>query len=129
MDSIGQDLRYGVRQLVRSPGFTAISLITLALGIGMNATMFSMVSAIMLRRPPGRDPDRVAVVTGVSPIAGFQSDNLEVSVPNYLAWRDANHVFSEVSAADEFRTVSLSSQRESEAIKSAAVSQNKIDRI
>ena len=127
MDSIGQDLRYGVRQLVRSPGFTAISLITLALGIGMNATMFSMVSAIMLRRPPGRDPDRVAVVTSISPNPGFQTDNVEVSVPNYLAWRDANHVFSGMAAADEFRTSSLTSQRESEAVKSAAVSPNYFD--
>jgi predicted permease len=124
MDSVMQDLRYGVRQLLKNPGFTAIAVVTLALGIGVNATMFSMVSAILLRRPPSREPDHVAVVTTIDPAAGFQADNSTVSVPNYLAWRDANHVFSEMAAADEFRTVSLNAQREPEAIRAAAVSAN-----
>lgn len=124
MDTLIQDLRYGVRQLVKNPGFAVIAVLTLALGIGMNATMFSMVSAIMLRRPPGQDPDRVAVVSGISPNPEFQSDNMQVSVPNYLAWRDSNHVFSEMAAADEFRSASLTAQKESEAVRAAAVSAN-----
>jgi putative ABC transport system permease protein len=124
MDTIVQDLRYGVRQLVKNPGFTTIAVMTLALGIGINATMFSMVSAILLRRPPGRDPDRVAVVTAINPAAGFQADNSTLSVPNYLAWREGNHVFSEMAAADEYRSASLTAQHESEVIPSAAVSAN-----
>lgn len=88
MDTIVQDLRYGIRQLVKNPGFTTIAVMTLALGIGINATMFSMVSAILLRRPPGRDPDRVAVVTAINPAAGFQADISTLSVPNYLAWKE-----------------------------------------
>jgi putative ABC transport system permease protein len=124
MDTIVQDLRYGVRQLVKNPGFTTVAVITLALGIGVNATMFSMVSAILLRRPPGRDPDRVAVVTTINPSSGFQADNSTLSVPNYLAWREGNHVFSEMAAADEFRSVSLTAQHESEVVPSAAVSAN-----
>src|SRR5579864_9208449 len=122
MDTIVQDLRYGVRQLVKNPGFTTIAVMTLTLGIAINATMFSLVSAILLRRPPGRDPDRLAVVTTIDPSGGFQADISAVSVPNYLAWRQSNTVFSEMAAADMYRTVGLSSERQSEAVRSAAVS-------
>lgn len=124
MDTLIQDLRYGVRQLTKNPGFTAISVITLALGIAINATMFSMVSAVLLRRPPGRDPDRIAVVTGINPASGFQADNSALSVPNYLAWRAANHVFSDTAAADEYSTASLTEKQQSEAVAAAAVSAN-----
>jgi len=127
MHTIIQDLRYGIRQLVKNPGFTAIVVITLALGIGIDSTMFSMVSAILLRRPPGHQPDRIAVVTGIDPGNGFQPDTATVSIPNYLAWREANHVFSDIAAADEFHTASWTGQRESESLRSAAVSANYFD--
>jgi predicted permease len=119
-----QDLRFAMRTLRKNKGFTAIAVLTLALGIAVNATMFSMVSAFLLRRPPGRQPERVAVVTSVNPVSGFQSDANPVSAPNYLAWREANHVFADMAAADEYRTVSLTSQGQTEAIRSAAVSPN-----
>ena len=114
MDTIVQDLRYGMRQLLKNPGFTAVAVVTLALGIGINATMFSLVSAILLRRPPGHEPDRVAVVTGIDPGNGYQPDTAPVSIPNYLAWREGNHVFSEMAAADEYHTASLTGRQESE---------------
>src|SRR5262249_19852161 len=121
METIVQDLRYAIRQLLKNPGFTAVAVVTLALGIGINATMFSLVSGIMLRRPPGHDPDHIAVVAGIDPGNGYQPDTAAVSIPNYLAWRDANHVFSEMAASDAFRTVSLTGQHESESLRSAAV--------
>jgi predicted permease len=124
MDTILQDLRYGLRQLRKSPGFTTIAVLTLALGIAINATMFSMVSAILLRRPPGIDPERVAVVTTIDPASGFQADASQVSAPNFLAWRQSNHVFSEMAAADVYRTASLTFQRESQPVRAAAVSAN-----
>jgi predicted permease len=124
METMVHDLRYGLRQLRKNPGFTVIAVLTLALGIAVNTTMFSMVSAFLLRRPPGHEPERVAVVTSVDPAGGFQADANPVSAPNYLAWREANHVFRDMAAADEYRTVSLTSQRQSEAIPSAAVSPN-----
>ena len=124
METIAQDLRYCIRQLVKNPGFTAIAVVTLALGIGINATMFSLVSSILLRRSPGREPDRVAVVSGIDPGNGYQPDTATVSIPNYLAWRQANHVFSEMAAADPFHTASLTGQQESESLRSAAVSPN-----
>jgi putative ABC transport system permease protein len=119
-----QDLRFAMRTLRKNQGFTAVAVLTLALGIAVNATMFSLVSAFLLRRPPGRAPERVAVVTSVNPAPGFQSDANPVSAPNYLAWREANHVFADVAAADEYRTVSLTSQGQTEAIRSAAVTPN-----
>lgn len=109
-DGVKQDLQYAVRTLRKNPGFTAIAVLTLALGIAVNATMFSMVSAFLLRRPPGREPSRVVVISGINPVQSFQSDLNGVSAPNYLAWREANHVFEEVAAADEYRTVSLTAQ-------------------
>jgi len=121
---IVQDLRYGVRQLVKKPGFTAIAVLTLAAGIGINASMFSMVSGIILRRPPGYQPDRIGVVAGIDPASGFQADNTTISIPNYLAWRGANNVFQEMAAADEYHTASLNSQGESESVRSAAVTAN-----
>jgi putative ABC transport system permease protein len=119
-----QDLRFGVRMLTKNPGFTAVATVTLALGIAMNATMFSLVSAFLLRRPPGREPDRVAVVSSVNPAAAFQADVNPVSAPNYLAWRNANDVFADMAASDEFRNVNLTSQGEPEALHSAAASVN-----
>jgi len=136
METFRNDLRLAVRMLLKSPGFTAIAVLTLALGIAVNATMFSLVSAFLLRRPAGRDPQRVVVVSSVNPNQVFQSDASPVSAPNYLAWREANHVFADAAAADEFRSVSLAAQDfpavagqsagagQPEAIRSAAVSPN-----
>jgi len=122
--SVISDCRYGLQQLRKNPGFTAVTILTLALGIAVNATMFSLVSAFLLQRPPGREPERVAVVTSVSPTQGFQSDANPVSAPNYLAWREANHFFTDMAAADEYRAVSLTFQGKPEALRSAAVSPN-----
>src|SRR5919109_1106832 len=109
-DGLMQDFQYAARALRKNPGFTAIAVLTLALGIAVNATMFSLVSAFLLRRPPGREPNRVVVISGISPAQTFHPDLNGVSAPNYVAWREANHVFEEIAAADEYRTVSLTAQ-------------------
>jgi predicted permease len=130
IETLLHDLRYAARQVSKSPGFTAAAVLTLALGIAVNATMFSLVSAFLLGRPPGREPERVTVVTSVNPAGGFQPDAFPVSAPNYFAWREANHVFADMAAADEYRTLSLTPQgqsaqeRQPEALRSAAVSPN-----
>src|SRR5206468_221853 len=128
LDMLFHDLRYAVRGLFKNPGFTIAAVLTLALGIAVNATMFSLVSAFLLRRPPVRDPERVAVVSAVNPAPAFHADASSVSAPNYLGWRQANHVFEDMAAADEYRTVSLTAQGHSaaaeqpEPLRSAAVS-------
>jgi putative ABC transport system permease protein len=124
LDQLLQDLRYGVRGFIKSPGFTAAAVLTLALGIAANATMFSMVSGYLLRRPSGREPERVVVISTVNPSATFLADTYSVSAPNYLSWRGAIDVCESVAAADEYRNANLSWQGQNEALHSAAVSPN-----
>src|SRR6516225_8477656 len=116
-----QDLIYGLRQLRKNPGFTAVAVITLALGISVNATMFSLVSAFLLRRPPVHEPDRVMVISAIDPAQRFHADASTVSIPNYLAWRDGTDVFTEIAASYDWRTTSLTVQHQTEALHSAAV--------
>ena len=122
LETFLKDLRFSCRSLRKNPGFTAVAVLTLALGIAVNATMFSLLSAFLLRRPPGRDPDRVAVVTSVTSASAYHPDTFRVSAPNYLAWRTANHVFDEMAAADNFRTANLFTGTQPEALRAAAVS-------
>jgi len=107
MATFRSDVKLALRMLSKNRGVTAIAVLTLALGIAVNATMFSWVSAVLLRRPAAADPDRVVVISSVSPAGGFLPDANSVSPPNYLAWRQANDVFTELAAADEFRTANL----------------------
>ena len=62
MSTLFQDLRYALRSLLRSPGFTAVAVLSVGLGIGANATIFSFLNAIFLRPLPVQDPDRVVAV-------------------------------------------------------------------
>jgi MacB-like periplasmic core domain len=66
-----------------------------------------LVSAFLLRRPAASVPDRVVVISSVSPAGGFLPDANSVSAPNYFAWRQASDVFTDLAAADEFRTANL----------------------
>ena len=68
---LGRDVRYGVRLLARHPGFTLVAVLTLALGIGANTAIFSLINSVMLRPLPVRDPGRLAVVGGIG--RGFPS--------------------------------------------------------
>jgi len=111
MQTFRADLRLAFRMLAKKPGFTVVAVITLALGIAVNATMFSLVSAFLLRRPPVHDPDRIVVVSSVNPNPGFNPDAGPISAPNYLAWREASHVFADTAAADEYRAVNLALAR------------------
>lgn len=107
MQTFRADLRLAFRMLAKKPGFTVVAVLTLALGIAVNATMFSLVSAFLLRRPPVHDPDRIVVVSSVNPNPVFNPDASPISAPNYLAWREASNVFADTAAADEYRTVNL----------------------
>ena len=124
MSSIWQDLRYGARQLARNPGFTAVAVLTLALGIGANTAIFSVVNALFLRPLPVEDPARlVSVFT-------FDHNNpghLPSSTHNFRDLRDQSDVFSGVVAFG-FLPVAISSQgEEPEQLPAFAVSGNYFD--
>ena len=124
-ESLFGDVRFALRQLIKFPGFTVTAVATLALGIAVNATMFSMVSAFVLPQLPGRDLESIMVVSSVNPDASFQADTSPVSPPNYFAWGNDTRVFSAVTAANEYLTGSLSEPgKQPEAVTYAAVSAN-----
>jgi predicted permease len=99
MDSFRQDLRVAARSLVRAPGFTAIALITLALGIGANTAIFSIVSGVVLRPLAYPRPEQLMYLTTQFPALGFEE--FWVSPPEYMEFRELNQSFSAVGA---FRT-------------------------
>ncbi|HET9791265.1 MAG TPA: ABC transporter permease [Candidatus Angelobacter sp.] len=122
LDTFFQDMRYAARGIVKSPGFNLAAVVTLAMGIAVNATIFSMVSGFLLKRPPGREPERVLVITSVSPARGFVPDANPVSAPNFLAWRSASNLFEGMAADDENRVFNLTRQGQTTAKPAAAVS-------
>ncbi len=102
METFWQDLKYGVRMLVKSPGFTAVAVIALALGIGANTAIFSVVNAVLIRSLPFRDPDRLVMVWENNRPRN-RAQNV-ISPANYLDWRDQNTVFEQMSAIFDSRT-------------------------
>jgi len=96
MSDFLQDLRYGARGLARTPGFTAVAVLTLALGIGATTAIFSVVNAVLLRPLPYPDADRVAMVWMDNRRMGMSEDIH--SWPNYADYRDQNRVFSALAA-------------------------------
>ncbi len=93
---IWQDLRYGLRMLAKSPGFTAVAVLTLALGIGANTAIFTYVNAILLRPLPIDDPDRMVFLWATNPSQGLNR-NL-VSAPDFADWRHRNRAFEDLTA-------------------------------
>ena len=90
-----QDLRYGARSLRKNPGFTAIAVITLALGIGANTAIFSVVNSVLLRPLPYPEPDRLALVCGTSLQAAHgQTPMCEA---DFLDWKSQNQVFESLA--------------------------------
>ena len=124
MGTLTQDLKYGLRVLLKSPGFAAVAVIVLALGIGANTAIFSVVNAVLLRPLPYQDPGRLVQVWHVPPAKSFPGiTEFSVSAANYLDWRDQNHVF-EPLAIYTYATLNLSGKGQPESVTSAVVSPN-----
>jgi len=96
METLLQDIRYGWRMLARNPGFTAIAVLTLAIGIGASTAIFSVVDTVLLRPLPYRDPEKLVLVSETLP--GMSTDEIGVSAGEYQDYRDRNRSFSQVAA-------------------------------
>ncbi len=117
-----QDFRYAWRILAKNPGFAAVAVLTLALGIGVNTTIFSLVSSVLLRKPPVRDPDSVMTLCSKNPADVWHPELYPVSAPDYIDWRAQSTSFTDMAAA-AFDTFTLSGSTEPERVPGAQVSQ------
>ena len=114
VERLRQDLHFGLRQLIRNPGFTAVAVLTLALAVGVNTTIFSAVSAILLRKPPVKDPDTLCAVSSKNVLRG--DDLVGVSAPDFASWQKENDVFQEMAAIEKGRSFTLTGKGEAESV-------------
>ena len=121
MDTLLLELKYGVRSLRRHPWFTAVAVLSLALGIGANTAIFSVVDAVLLRALPFRDADRLAIVWEEASFAGFPQNT--PSPANYLDWKAQNTVFEDMAAIAD-RSFTLTGGGEPEKVMAQAVTAN-----
>jgi putative ABC transport system permease protein len=112
LNSFFQDIRYGLRVLAKRPAFTLIAVLTLALGVGANTAIFSVVDAVLLRPLPYKQPDRLVFLSESS----LQIPDMSISMANFNDWRSMNTVF-ESMAPYNFQPVVLTGQGEAERLR------------
>jgi putative ABC transport system permease protein len=119
-----RDVKCAVRVLLKTPGFTLAAILILALGIGANTAIFSIVNAVLLRPLPFKDSDRLVQIWHVPPPKSFPGmTTFSVSAPNYLDWQDQNHAFEQM-AIYSFAGFTFSNGDHPEALQGAAVSRD-----
>jgi len=96
LTDLGQDLRYGLRMLAKNPGFTFVAVLALALGIGANSAIFSVVNTVLLQPLPYKNPEQLVMAWEENSKQGFPHDT--PAAANYVDWRDQNHVFAAMAA-------------------------------
>jgi len=113
MEKLWQDLVYGSRMLAKSPGFTLVAVLTLALGIGANTAIFSVVNTVLLKPLPFAEPDRLVMIWGLD--AGKDEIDL-VSAADFDDWRASSHVFQSMAASRD-ASYSLTGDGDPESIR------------
>ena len=123
--AVTQDIRHAFRGLRKQPGFSAIAVVTLALGIGANTAIFSIVNAVLLRPLPYPEADRIMVLNESS----GPGQDYSVALPDYFDWRNDNTVFEHLAATHkESRNLSGIPGREPERISCASVTRRRTTR-
>jgi putative ABC transport system permease protein len=118
LGNLWQDLNYGLRLIRKNPGFSAVVVLTLAVGIGANTAIFSVVNAVMLRSLPFKDPDRLVRLNESNPERGWPT--FAVSHPNFLDWREQNQTFAALAATNGV-SINLGTAGEIEVVRGSAV--------
>jgi predicted permease len=117
MGSLFQDLRYGYRTLARNPGFTVVAVVTLALGIGANTALFSVVNGVLLNPLPYAHPEQL--VTLHASKQNFETGS--ISYPNFLDWQRENHTFASMAVARRY-SFTLTGAGEAEQVSAEFIS-------
>ncbi|MGH7568091.1 MAG: ABC transporter permease [Gemmatimonadales bacterium] len=125
MDTLLQDLRFAVRQLRARPGFTAVAVLTLALGIGPTTAIFSVIDTLMLRPLPYPDADRIVTLWQNNTREGTPRD--EVAPANFLDWRERNTAFAVVAAAAPYAYSLITPDGRPEAVFAVQVTEGFFD--
>jgi putative ABC transport system permease protein len=121
METLLKDIRYGVRGLWKRPGFTAIAVLTLALGIGANTAIFNVVNAVLLRPLEFRDPDRLMMLWEDATFAGFPRNT--PAPANYVDWKTQTQSFEDIAATAE-STFNLTGDGDPERVTAYSVTAN-----
>ena len=125
MTSLLQDLRYGTRLLLRSPVFSVVAILTLAIGVGANTTIFSVINTLMLQRLPYADADRLVIVWEHNTVRGNRSN--VVGPANFLHWRDMSRSFDGLAAMSMVYSTTLSGSGEPEEVRARSISVELLD--
>ena len=120
MTAFLQDLRYGVRVLLKAPGFTLVAILALAIGIGANTAIFSVVNTLLLQRLPYRDADRLAIVWEHNLVRDRKSN--VVGPANFVHWREMNRTFADLAAFTMTLNVTLTGDGDPEEVAAQLVS-------
>jgi len=121
MAELVSDIRYAVRVLGRNPGFAAVAVLTLALGIGANTAIFTIFDSVLLRPLPFREPQRLAAIHEIVPKFAYLAPTIPVSADHFLKWRKQAHSFEQIALFSEMR-MNLTSQGEPVSLPAARVS-------
>src|SRR5690349_13531425 len=101
MDDVLQDIRYALRLCLRTPGFTAVAVLALALGIGANTAIFTIVNAVLIEKPPFKDPDRLVVVSEEWARRPGRSNTISPS--NFVRWGERSTAFESIAGIVDVR--------------------------
>ncbi|MDQ2840301.1 MAG: ABC transporter permease, partial [Acidobacteriota bacterium] len=116
VDTFIQDLRYAIRTLTKNPGFSVVAVLTLALGIGANSSMFTVVNSVLLEPLPYPEPERILTLWERQPSDGT------VAPANFVDWREQSHSFAKMAALDPYPDFILNGYGEARRLAGGAVS-------